>query len=318
MGCGRCRGKNVNDYWSEHFPDDALGKFCSRDSLLKILHGGKLLWSRPGRFNDPFDCQPHFRMAENSTGIKLLLKKEFDRFLSEEITSVSITNELGKLTCLLADGVKSGKISREEVQQIHDQEVDDLATRSSNFLLKYRKNVVQMLNDNKVLCLSKAFNEVLMWSHYAENHYGALIIFASVTQNSQFSIAKPVAYCEELPDLFDDQTHALLLTGQVSMTDHKMLNTAFDQITLTKASSWRYEKEWRISVGDGFDPNAETELNRFSLDDVVAIVFGARFPSNEIMEIVRGLGSKYPLAKWLRSNLSPTNFALDLEPIENS
>ena len=302
--------------WEEYFPSDALGKFCSRESLLKILSGGKLLWSRPSRFNDPFDCQPHFRLLGNTADTIAAVLQEFDRFLNDAVLSVSISNELGRATCLLATCVKSGKLSLTEARELLTEEIVALEGRSPDFLAKYRKNVVQMLNGSKVLCLSKAFDEILMWSHYAENHSGALVIFSSVTNDSQFSIAKPVVYCDELPELFDAQSHSLLLTGQVSMTDHGMLTAAIDQITLTKASSWRYEREWRICAGDGFDPEAETELNRFSLDDVVAVIFGAKYPKGESEEMVRVASSHYPLAKWFRSSLSSTKFGLDLEPLE--
>lgn len=307
----------MND-WSEHFPDDALGKFCSRDSLQKILSTGSLLWSRPSRFNDPFDCQPHFRLAGSIDDLKLALSQEFSRILRNDVSTFSINNPLAQMTCMLADSVNSGKISYEEAQQIFMEDAQELNQMGPKFLSNYRKDVVLTLNKSKILCLSKAFDEMLMWSHYANNHAGALIVFAPTAQDSQFSIAKPVRYCEELPELLDVQTHALLLTGQISMVDRNYLARAYDQVTLTKASSWSYEREFRIAGGDGFNPEEETELNRFSLDDVVAVVFGVKFSTTEISKVIQIMASIYPKAKLFRSNLSSTRFGLELEPIQNT
>ena len=155
-----------------------------------------------------------------------------------------------------------------------------------------------------------------MWSHYAENHTGTLIIFSPKTNDSQFSIAKPVVYENSLPEVMSAQDMALLLTGQISMTDSKSSQKAYDKITLTKAASWQYEKEWRIAAGDGFSKDKETELNRFSLDDVEAIIFGVKFPSSNLATFSELASSVYPNARLYRAGLSKRRFGLDLLDLE--
>jgi hypothetical protein len=48
------------DPWAEELGADALGKFVSKETLLKVLPNASLRWSRPASFNDPFDCNPRF------------------------------------------------------------------------------------------------------------------------------------------------------------------------------------------------------------------------------------------------------------------
>lgn len=301
--------------WDEYFPPQAVGKFCSQDDLQKILGGASLLWSRPSRFNDPFDCNPHFKFPNDAAKLHSAIMREFDRALMLNVPYFSCSNALGKATCLLVDAVQTGKISYSEVELMHHDNVRDFLRGSASFLAKYRDDVVLNLQSSKILCLTKAFDETLMWSHYAGNHSGALVVFSPITDDSQFSIAKPVAYSEVLPDVISIESLAKLISGQISATDSEYVGEAYDQITMTKAKSWQYEKEWRIVGGDGFDPEKEVELNRFSMDDVVAIVFGVKFPQDTMEMIIKTASGFYSCTNWYKSCVSQSRFGLDLVPV---
>ena len=154
-----------------------------------------------------------------------------------------------------------------------------------------------------------------MWSHYANNHAGALLVFAPRSNDSQFRIAKPVEYHDALPVLFENNKFAQLITGQISMDDDSSIEDSFDRITLTKALTWKYEKEWRIVGGDGFHPDKEVETNQFHTDDLEAVIFGARFSSDLMKPMVGCARQFYPKTKWYQSKMSKTRFGLELENI---
>lgn len=298
--------------WDGEFRVDALGKFASHDSLLKILTSGSLLWSRPDRFNDPFDCQPRFRLPDFSVEAEEKILNEFQRFVADQISSVSINNRMGKATSALAHAIQAGKLSLNEVWAELREEVQAMLSPNSDFCEKFHQQVVLTLQTVKVLCLTKAFDEILMWSHYATNHTGALIVFSPRSNDSIFSIAKPVEYRDTLPLIFEIDEVAKLFTGQSSMTDESSIKDSFFQIILTKAISWKYEREWRIVAGDGFRPNDSIEFNKFHLDDVEAVVFGARYPAAMIDLLVANAKNLYPKTNWYRATLSEVRFGLDM------
>ena len=80
-----------------------------------------------------------------------------------------------------------------------------------------------------VLCLSDVYDDILMWSHYADNHRGICLIFE--TNYEFFANAIPVRYQQARPRV-----------NQITQTTEQMLENAI----FTKSSAWAYEKEWRI------------------------------------------------------------------------
>jgi hypothetical protein len=80
-----------------------------------------------------------------------------------------------------------------------------------------------------IYCLTPDPASILMWSHYADNHRGICLEFASDTQHSMFAWARRVIYRCAYPRLLM----------------HRM-DEAPVQILLSKSDHWSYEDEFRI------------------------------------------------------------------------
>ncbi|MBL9046993.1 MAG: DUF2971 domain-containing protein [Tabrizicola sp.] len=243
--------------WQELFAPDVVGKFASIDSLVKILTGRSLLWSRPNKFNDPFDCQPRFRSPVLTPDLERACVEEFLKVIDDNAPSLSTTNIAGKIHSVLSSAIKGGRVDRNEAVSAFVSGLRETMDPSRNFEKKYFEMLVGNLNDVKVLCLTRAFNNILMWSHYADNHRGALILFGTVSADSQFRIAQPVRYTDDLPYTYDPDIVPKLFSGQVSSTDPNLLDSAMKKVVFTKASAWSYENEFRILAGSGFNPDKE-------------------------------------------------------------
>jgi hypothetical protein len=296
--------------WQVSLPASALGKFVGKDTLLKVLTTASLRWSRPGTFNDPFDCQPRFKVTPASEELIEECVNELKKVFDGSEPTLSLTNPLGRLSGMMAEAIRLGTLVQEDVEEEFRRGVQETLTGREGLLRRHHEQVVLGLQDVKVLCLTKAFESILMWSHYAENHSGALLLFAPLSGNSTFSLAQPVVYSDDPIEFVD---HALLpkqLTGQASIISSKCVQSEIEKIILTKSASWSYEQEWRIFAGSGFKPDEEAEFNGFSADDVVAVVFGARYPNEEISPFVRVASEYYPKVKWFRAQLSTTDMRL--------
>jgi hypothetical protein len=88
----------------------------------------------------------------------------------------------------------------------------------------------QMRGRNGVVCFSECWNDVLMWSHYGDRHRGICLGFDIPSGAERFG---PVRYVDRrLPFPADDE-----------------LNERFmRRLLFTKASQWKYEREWRAFV----------------------------------------------------------------------
>jgi hypothetical protein len=60
----------------------------------------------------------------------------------------------------------------------------------------------RVMADTTVFCLSETHDNLLMWSHYAQNHIGAVIKFLSLPEiDSPIIVAQPVRYTTQMPRL---------------------------------------------------------------------------------------------------------------------
>jgi hypothetical protein len=306
----------MGETWQASLPNSALGKFVAKDTLLKVLTTASLRWSRPGTFNDPFDCQPRFQITPASDELIELCVQELLKVIEGSIPSPSLANPLGRLTGLMAEGILQGKLELDEVLSEFKTGVRDVTSSRESLLKNHHDQVVLNLQDSKILCLTKAYEDTLMWSHYAANHSGALIIFGPISTDSQFTLAQPVQYLDDPLEFAEHDMLPKLLTGQISGAEPEYIKRAIHQIIFTKAKSWSYEKEWRIFAGAGFSSESEFEFNQFHLDDVLAVVFGAKYPESEIMPLIDVASGYYSNAEWFGAGLSSSNMKLSIQSLK--
>lgn len=139
-----------------------------------------------------------------------------------------------------------------------------------------------------VLCLSKTFESILMWGHYAHSHEGFVVGFdishpffsARHDPNGvNYNPFKEVNYSAQRP-VMDN-----LIPGQFSV----------ESFVLTKSAVWAYEQEWR-QVATGI-----TSLNHNNCCGLVTV------PCEAIQEIYLGLYSSDALAAEAKNFASTNN-----------
>jgi hypothetical protein len=192
---------------------------------MNILSNSQIYCSLPYDFNDPFDCTSSIEFGNdyNKDPYEFFCKLMLDKF---EEDNPDVGKELKKATLKI---VKDGNVDyvKEYILKIyHDQ---------------FGKTDYQTLG---VSCFSKNNNNILMWSHYANNHKG--IVFEFDTNDKTFIHCEEVKYSEEYYkynlNTFHDRSYSLLPL-------------------YTKAKYWEYEQEVRYvhPYGAGlvdFDPNS--------------------------------------------------------------
>lgn len=207
-------------------------------------------FAKPSSFNDPFDC-----------GILI------DENRMEESIQSAIKEGYAK------NGVCAEAIPR------HALEINK---EDKEAFYNYRESVHSLIQSKGVFSLSEANDDILMWSHYAENHKGFCIQYSRSPENILGTEAEPVIYQEELPSL---SASAITTRNGGSI----------DSLWLTKSSHWRYEREWRVLSHKG-----GTSLNFPCKID--SIIFGLnmnkenRYTIRRIMEN-RGITFKEALKK---------------------
>lgn len=207
---------------------------CRRDEAIMYA---RFWFSKPDDFNDPLDSRLDYRQE----------------YTNEEIK----------------DFWKAFLKSKPE----HPQSLSEILARwgeSKTFVAQQNKVFHQFRSQIGVACFSATPTNILMWSHYANNHKGIVYEF--------------------LPDLFLDSasdgfTGHPMRVDYAKNNEYELLSYALsgkpkqDQFVkeqLTKANDWAYEQEFRHIDLQG---NGNKSFRKETLKSVI---FGAKTPPEEI------------------------------------
>ncbi|MCA9029682.1 MAG: DUF2971 domain-containing protein [Planctomycetaceae bacterium] len=143
-----------------------------------------------------------------------------------------------------------------------------------------------------VLALSDLNNNVLMWSHYGDEHRGLCLEFTRTDSNDlgKWDHCMPVLYCDELPSF-----QPLELEDSKSVT----------KVLTSKGRFWEYEQEWRILSYEG------NKAFPFP-GDLTGVVFGFAMPQDHRDQVTALLGDS---VQYYDTSRSTRYYALDVTSI---
>jgi hypothetical protein len=172
--------------------------------------------------------------------------------------------------------------------------------RATNTSPQINAEIRAVMADTSIFCVSETHDNLLMWSHYAQNHTGAVIKFLALPEvDSPLIVAQSVRYTTRMPR----REFASILDFQKSLTE------TVELITLTKSDVWAYEKEWRIVAGLR-DKTQSYEILRYAPEELGAVYLGCKMADDDKQELVEITRRLYPQAKLYQANKHPREFAL--------
>ena len=183
-------------------------------------------------------------------------------------------------------------------------------------------------NDTWISCLTKRFDNPLMWSFYASNHQGVCIginreVLAHYINAGLGFMA--IGYGEEVeyrdllprPDYFNAPLDV------------------FKYQLCTKGKQWAHEEEVRFAIIDPSVNFVSYKLNRepekgevldwkevrfypkIGVECFHSIYLGCKIPYKEKMEILQVVKKKYPKMAVYQMKVNPTKFGFDAVPISD-
>lgn len=204
--------------------------------------------------NDAF-CEYTKSSLENPDHAEMILRMaRHDMKLKVETHPDSFMSEGGSETFQFLDFLQvlinstSSELEFPEFAEIREQ----IRTASNEAMEKSRNLISKQC---RVTCLSERMDSPLMWSHYANKHYGFCLEYdfthTMVKSYSDLNLAKimllPVIYSEQRPLLTKAITSPKFLVQY--MKTKKLPNEIIESIVygmLFKSVDWAYEREWRI------------------------------------------------------------------------
>lgn len=264
------------------FPEiKRLYKYMSYNTnTISSLVNGEFWCAKPQTFNDPLDC-----------GLQLLTEmttEAFIKVLEEYLKIVKDQKDRVKERAFQAviREAKRGEIPPTEIlNKLAELERDDLAKK------------IQQIG---ILSLSEVNDNILMWSHYAQQHRGLCVELPRVAENmlAKNECTLPVRYSVKKP---------IISVNEQVLGDESLKKEIKRSLVYTKSADWAYEREWRFVAEQG---NRTIKLDT----KVASIIFGFKMPVQHRRTIINILkGSK---VKFKEAVLKHDEFGIDIIDVE--
>lgn len=236
-----------------------LYKYCVYNlNSLFILINRKIWFSNPESFNDPFDCKYKFKDEVDPIEFEKYLKKHHPERMRQ------LNSIIGK---------------------------DEEETEYNEIYKILLQEVSIKLKEVGVFCLSEYNDNILMWSHYADDHKGFCIEFERCKDKDNdlgdYDKTSPVDYIRH------DYEKVTVLNDK-----------AYDMKFYTKALDWKYEGEWRL-YNDKYN-----ETNPLP-GKITAIIFGLRMCDHH-KETIKNILSDLPHVSYRQADEVPNQYRIKI------
>jgi hypothetical protein len=273
--------------WPPEYVPSVLFRFLSFQRAKEILTSSSIYLCAPSAFNDPFDCRlrPSFEGSRDEfRSVGALLAKQMHPGISRTKRKQMVRGARSKLNWEFFESIYSA----------WEQE---------------------MLNNSGMVCLTERSDDILMWSHYGDNHAGVCLGFTYTIGEGLIGRAVPIRYLDAFPDFSfvktlsgtharspAEQTEALVRFGTV--------------VFLTKASHWAYEKEWRV-IDFPVDGQPRFGARAFPAELLVSVILGCRMNQNQRREMMVLSQARSPRPTVYEAVEKHRKFALEIRPIKH-
>ena len=287
-------------------------KFSTVSTALKVIEGQSFRWSSPTAFNDPFDHQAGFVLNQNPQRFAKELSSSMERMIYSDLSiSEGVSSQFRAQ--LLQMRMIRNRFSRDALRT----EMLEIACKSAELMhsgfTDFNAQILTQINHSRVFCVSESNNNVVMWSHYADEHRGVTFELGCVDSiDNTLLCAKPVVYSDTFVAFPGEQRYAQHVTGE----SHLNIPALAASISYRKHSDWAYEREWRVSIpmldnptGNGFTFYSEQPAVFLS------VTLGCRIPALDQRNVVESLSKHLPNTKILKAVRSSSKFELTFEPL---
>ncbi|WP_428738839.1 DUF2971 domain-containing protein [Sulfurimonas sp.] len=241
---------------------------------INILSNHHIRFTPMNELNDPFEF--HFKVtAPSEVVIDFMLEKH------ENMLRASIINHSPDLLKDIVNNMATSELRTLMIAHYDDSIFQKFAA--------WEEIVTNIKNDIStkigVLSLTKNPSNLLMWSHYTDEHRGMVIGFEIDDMFIQNNVSDcfPVQYQEEIKSIH------VTNFKDVQQSEPDMNKQAMS-VALTKSQHWAYEEEWRMfTTFEQTNNNDTLGLMKFNPESIREIIFGMNSSEgfqNEVQEIL--------------------------------
>lgn len=287
-------------------------KYATRDTALHVIKTRSFRWSDPTLFNDPFDHQigfvldPDFEPAQFA---KLLTASTERRVFGDALPRANPPSRNTQMI-LKMRSIRDRLPRQAFLKDMHQGSIE-MAHSMLEKIGDLNASLQQQLCQSRVFCVTEGPDNVVMWSHYADEHRGVVFILRCDDElDNRLLAAQKVEYTDKFLTFPSVEAYAKHLTGEEPFD----LVPLIWKIVVTKHKDWSYEREWRVHLP--LLDESPGEVFSILVEDsriFEAVYLGCRMPEQDIDSIKDALRNYLPDAKVFQARRSDRSFSLEFE-----
>ena len=283
-------------------------KYATPGATVAILESGKVRYSSPLTFNDPFDvqCGLHFDFDIRTLHDKVIDKLEV---LASSSTEPPVDPEdiWGKVVLEARRYFPKHGFPKTRWRELTSRSFQDLESTIRQTQEDYRRHWSEkLLPGLRVFCVSEERDNLLMWAHYAQAHRGAVLEFWSLPEeDNPLSVAEPIEYLDHPPPFF---TEAEWIDDFMGI---KKLNSSalYRKYAYAKSRYWEYEKEWRVWYP--FSTTGKYDYTPINPKELRAVYLGCQAEPDFKSKVLEQVKIKFREARVYQAKKSESHYRLE-------
>lgn len=285
----------------------SLYKYLDFEGGAQSLGQKTLRFSNPKLFNDPFDLSFCFNPGITSSEFNKLYSRRFAQLICSDCRIPDVfSHRSDDIQKLRKDFVGTNP---KEIESHMLNQTDDLSKSFARFFEGLRSLTTTFAEDLFVACFSETHDDLLLWSHYANQHSGIVIEYVtSPERDNIFCAAQKVSYQNDFPIVGDSRYWEENIFE--SLLEQERL---FYESILIKSTHWAYENEYRIVLSDPKKKGENYIQSGLSSMDVKSVYFGLRADPVYESTLRQQLHIHYPHVNIYKAHLENKFFGLKFE-----
>jgi hypothetical protein len=293
-------------------------KYYTFDGAIRTIAGRAIRLASPAAFNDPFDTHLDDPLGLDVGDFVQELQVALTEFILGDIEyghlrDGNFKNLIERMHGAMAQATPERRRGLLEAAITGDARESYDIDRMKQHNREMAAFFIATFSRYGIYCTSAKHDNLLMWSHYADQHKGAVIEFRpNKEKDSVFLASRPVTYSQERPLMYrsakDMIRRSMLLTLEAATKE------IVDSLIYTKASDWNYEEEIRLVIPDYIPEGTEHNLLGFHAEELATVILGCRMPVEQRLALARAASALNPDAAIQVSSMSPRDYGLVFDP----
>lgn len=270
---------------------DYLYKYSTIETARKILNNGTFRYSSPITFNDPFDIQTELHFPFDIEQLPEIILARMNELITDDLdVGVDPCDSWGEIIIFLRKKYLQGDYTLSNLKEYVIPLLDYLCNIIEQTRAQYNEEWEKDRKKVKIFCLSEKYQDILMWSHYANYHTGVCFkLKVMPDKENTICAARKVKYDTKPPTFFtaEDWVDSVLLNKKIDVGE------IYIEYPLIKYNIWEYEAEWRVWAP--FDQSQDENYLDMPIhkDEIESIYIGSKADlelSKEIIQLGKNRG----------------------------